>query len=89
MAGEKSEESISIAQRLRERLRSGTAAILSPPRMVVVISLGGSVLFARALRNAFDQAAEEGERQLERFNGSLGGATSRLWRRDEKQEAKT
>ena len=69
----------SVVQRMRDVVQVGTAPLLTPARSVLLVTLGGSVLLARALQQTVSRAADEGERQLDLFNGSLGRAASSLW----------
>ena len=57
----------------------GTTYLGTPLRTGVFIAVGGSVLLARAARRSLGRAAEEGEQQIELFNGSVGRAASRVW----------
>jgi hypothetical protein len=50
---------------------AGTAYLVTPLRTGLVIGVGGGVLLTRAVRWSVERAAEEGERQLRSFNGSL------------------
>ena len=55
-------------QRASERVGN---LILTPPRTLLVIALGVSVLFGRGARWVFEQTLEEGNKQLAQFNGPL------------------
>jgi hypothetical protein len=60
---------------LLRSLRRAAAAILSAPRAVLALSLGGPLLFARGVWWIFDHASEEGERQLERLRSRLASVS--------------
>ena len=66
----------SVSERV---LDAGTAYLVTPLRTGLFIAVGGTVLLARALRRSLGRAAEEGEQQIELFNGSVGRAASRVW----------
>ena len=55
-------------QRASERVGN---LILSVPRTLLVIALGGSVLFARGARWVLENTLEEGNKQLAQFTGAL------------------
>ena len=75
-----STQQATVSARVR---RAGTAYLVTPLRTGLVIGVGGGVLLTRAVRWGVERAAEEGERQLRSFNGSLGRAASWAlpWRR--------
>lgn len=64
MAGQEAEEPI-----LKGSLQRAATAILTPSRTVLAVAVGGPLLVARGVWWVLDQAADEGERQLERLGG--------------------
>ncbi|MBI3769664.1 MAG: hypothetical protein HY271_14400 [Deltaproteobacteria bacterium] len=70
-----------VSARVRSSVGAGTAYVVTPLRTGLVIGVGGGVLLTRAVRWGVERAAEEGERQLRSFNGSLslGHAASWVW----------
>ncbi len=68
-----------VNTQVRGGLRAGTAYLMTPLRTGLVIGVGSGVLLTRAVRWGVERAAEEGERQLRSFDGSLGRATSWAW----------
>lgn len=53
----------------RNLARIARAAVLTPPRTALILTLGTLSLGGRAIRRTLDAVLEEGERQLDRFNG--------------------
>lgn len=68
-----------IGDTVRPRITHGATRLLRLSRSGSLIAIGSGALLVDGLRTVFGWARDARERQLERINGSLRRAVSRLW----------
>jgi len=72
---------LGIRQRTLVVLQNSAAYLLAPRKAITVV-LGASILARRFLVQTVNDAATEGERQLDEISGSLTQAVATFWGAD-------